>query len=211
MIGAGPHLSEERLFDSYLAARAGEAPDPPAAEHLADCADCGARYQELARFMDDLRSAGDAEVEALFPDLRLREQHQQIARRIEQVERSARVITFPRPTLARQMPTPRRRALPSWVAATAAAGLVAGVAAGLFFQRTGPAPLVVPAASLTTGAPEPVTPASDAAAADRAVEQQELFMSEIDLAADRPRTAELAAYDELTPHIREVSFQVSGR
>lgn len=212
MIGGVSHLPEEGLFDYYLAARAGEAVDPPAAEHLADCPACAARYQDLAQFMDDLRSAGDAEVDALYPEARLREQRQQIARRLEQVERSARVITFPQPASARQLPTPRRRTVPSWVAATAAAGLVAGVSVGMFFERTGRsvAAPVPAAASIPPSAPA-LLPAIDNAAIDRAAELQELFMSEIDLAADRPRTAELAAYDELTPHIREVSFMVPGR
>ena len=59
MISRARHLQEERLFDSYLAERAGEPIDPPIAEHLADCAACCARYAELAAFMDALRKDGD--------------------------------------------------------------------------------------------------------------------------------------------------------
>jgi hypothetical protein len=33
----------------------------------------------------------------------------------------------------------------------------------------------------------------------------EAFLSELDLALERPRTRELAAFDAFTPHVREVS------
>lgn len=211
MISGASHLAEERLFDCYMAARAGEPADPPTAEHLADCPACGARYADLAQFMDDLRAAGDADIDALFPAERLREQHQLIARRIEFVGRSARVITFPQAASPRQLPARRRRAVPSWVAATAAAGLFAGVAVGMFFERVGrPAPVAAPVAAVAS-APRVVAPVVEPSVVDSEMERQELFMSEINLAADSPRTAELAAYDELTPHIREVSFTLSGR
>ncbi len=213
MIGGTSHPAEERLFDCYMAARAGEPADPPTAEHLADCAECAARYTDLAQFMDDLRTSSDADIDDLFPAERLREQHQQIARRIELVGRSARVITFPQPASTRQLAAGRRRAVPGWVAATAAAGLVAGVAAGMFFERTGrPSPVTVPP-TIAASAPRVIAPVAEPAVveSESEVERQELFMSEIALAADRPRTAELAAYDELTPHIREVSFTLPGR
>ena len=49
------HLPEERLFDCYLAHHNGEAIDPPAADHLADCEPCAVRYADLVGFMDGLR------------------------------------------------------------------------------------------------------------------------------------------------------------
>jgi hypothetical protein len=204
------HLHEERLFDCYWNARGGEALDPPTAEHLADCPECAARYGELASFLDTVRDEGHAEVDALYSADDLRQQQQQIARRLESVGRSARVLAFPHATAARQLPVAGRRSFPRWVAATAAAGLFAGVAAGMVFKRTGdapasPRPQTMSSAYLVPGEEMAVDYGSDTS------DGHEYFMSELELAADRPRTAELAAYDELTPHIREARFSFAGR
>ena len=60
------HLTEERLFDVYLAERAAEPADPPAAEHLADCATCQAQYAELEGFLDVVRGEAEAETHEVF-------------------------------------------------------------------------------------------------------------------------------------------------
>lgn len=231
------HLHEERLFDCYLSVQSGEPLDPPAAEHLSDCGECAARYAELTAFMDGLRETGNAEVDAIFTADRLQQQQHDIARRLELVGRSARVIHFPQPTaVVRQMPAPARRGLPRWVATTAAAGLVAGIAAGMFLERAGhrspavalqtqtaqtaTARTATPGGALPGGSavtPMVIAPTPTALPDDGAglvageAEGQERFMFEIEMAADRPRTAELAAYDALTPHIREVRYTVAGR
>ena len=132
-----PHLSEERLFDCYLAATAGEALDPPTLEHLDDCDECAGRYAELTGFMHAIRDDGEAEVDAIFSAERLQQQQRDIARRLEFVGRSARVIHFPQASSTRQPSTTSRRPFPRWVAATAAAGLVAGMVAGMFLERAG--------------------------------------------------------------------------
>jgi len=51
VISRAGHLQEERLFDFYMAERAGEPSSPPVAEHLADCKSCGGRYADLAAFI----------------------------------------------------------------------------------------------------------------------------------------------------------------
>ena len=66
-MGRPHHLAEDHLFDCYTAEQAGESLDPRAAEHLADCRECGTRYTELTRFMDGLRSDADAETNEIFP------------------------------------------------------------------------------------------------------------------------------------------------
>lgn len=212
MIGATPHLDEERLFDCYLAVRAGQTPDPAAGEHLGDCEPCATRYAELMRFMDAVRADGDADLDTLFPADRLQRQRQEIARRIEAIGRSARVISFPRQAPARRLTSTDRRLFPRWVAATAAAGLFAGVATGLFFDRTDqPRGVRVESSEAqavsTTPAPLPSLVPGGGADPDHDAR----FMTELEMVADRPQTAELAAYDELTPHIREISFLVPGR
>jgi hypothetical protein len=203
------HLRDDRLFECYLAVRAGEAVDPPSADHLADCSMCAARFDELTRFMNTLREDADAEVDELFSARRLAQQQQQIARRIEAVGRSARVIHFPTHAAPRQLRTAVARTLPRWVAATAAAGLFAGIAAGLFFDRDRSVG-VPPMAIVQAGPDDGSEFLSPPAIVDR-VDREDAFLSELEVAAGGPRTAELAAYDALTPHIREVSVSLPVR
>lgn len=209
--GAVSHLREDRLFDYYLAKRQGEAPDRKAAAHLARCPACTARYDELTRFLDGLRQTEDAGFEAMFAADHLRDQQRQIAKRLELVGRPARVLSFPRSSSMRRVP-PTRWLFPRWVAATAAAGVAAGMAAGMFIERTGRGSRRLPASSyvevgatpLVPASPSPLVPGSD-------LERHAMFLSELEVAADGPRTAELVAYDELTPQVREVSFTVLDR
>src|SRR6185436_10199339 len=72
VIGRARHLQDERLFDCYVAERSGEPLDPPSAEHLADCVECGARYGELTQFMDGLRSEAETETDEIFTAEQLR-------------------------------------------------------------------------------------------------------------------------------------------
>jgi hypothetical protein len=198
-----PHLLEERLFDCYLAESTGERIDPPVAEHLADCAPCAARYAELSSFMESLRLEGTADADAVFTAERLRAQQQQIARRLEQAARPARIISFPGRMVRRGLTASSSRIAPRWAAAAAAAGLFIGVALGASFQL-GPghrapsltlarqsAPLLSPVA--TRG----ITPAQVAA--------DDAFLSDLEVALERPHTRELQAFDALTPHVREIS------
>lgn len=209
MIHRARHLQEERLFDSYLAERGGTPIDPPVAEHLADCEACGARYAELTAFMDGLRRDGEAEADAIFTPERLRLQQQQIAGRIALVGRPARVLSFPGRIVQRTMTASAKRSAPRWAAAAAAAGLFIGVALGASFQwraqlqtrpgyfpdttRAARAQRLTPVATRGTGAGE--------AASDDA------FLSDLELALERPHTRELLAFDALTPHVREIRDQ----
>jgi predicted anti-sigma-YlaC factor YlaD len=200
----GRHLQEERLFDSYLAERDGAPIDPPVAEHLADCSACSARYAELASFMDALRHDGDAEADAIFTPDRLHDQQQQIARRIAQVGRPARVLSFPgrivRSTLSASSARPASR----WVAAAAVAGLVLGVALGASYQwgaRT-PSQLL-----MRTSATPILAPVATRGSSPAEVAADEAFLSDLELALERPHTRELQAFDALTPHVREIRDQ----
>jgi hypothetical protein len=196
------HLHDERLFESYIAERAGDAIDPPVAEHLNECATCGVRYRELASFMDTLREQGEAEADAIFTPERLRAQQQQIDRRLEHIGRPARVISFPTRIVRRTMDASRSRMAPRWLAAAAAAGLFVGVALGASYElhaRRVPASTFVPhevtarIAPIATRGTVPPDVASDDA-----------FLSDLELALERPHTRELQAFDAFTPHVREV-------
>ncbi len=193
------HVQDDRLLDAYLAARQLAPIDPPVAEHLADCGACGARYEELAQVMDVLRMEGEAEADAVFTPERLRQQHQQIARRIEHVGRAARIISFPGRFVRRTMTASTSSTAPRWAAAAAAAGLFIGVALGASYgwgARAGALPGEMRLRPVATQGTEPVDVAADDA-----------FLSELELALERPHTRELLAFDALTPHVREIRDQ----
>ena len=98
------HLQDERLFECYLAARERrDALDPPAAEHLADCDGCAARYAELTAFMDDRARRSGRRGRRGVHRRAAAAQQQQIARRLEHVGRAARVISFPGQRAARRI------------------------------------------------------------------------------------------------------------
>ncbi len=205
MIIGARHLPDDRLFDCYTAERSGEPVDPPAAEHLADCADCTGRYAELTRFLDEVRADVDAETDELFPGERLRLQQQQIAHRLEHLGHAARVISFPGQAV-HQLRRGAARIAPRWVMGAAAAGLVIGVGVGTFFnlnlfdsQRTEPSRLAIAQPSA-----QPMPVEQPVLSPDPPVDAYDEFLQELELAGDQPYTAELVALDELTPHVRPI-------
>ena len=134
MIFRAHHLREECLFECYLAEKDGQPMEPPAAEHLADCASCNARYADLRSFMEGLHSEADRELDEVFPADRLRAQQLQIARRIEHVGHPARIISFPGHAPSHTA-VPHQRVAPRWLVAAAAAGLAIGVSVGSFLYQ----------------------------------------------------------------------------
>ena len=195
------HLHDDRLFECYLSDRTGERLDPPAAEHLTDCAECALRYQELSSFMEGLRKEADAEADAVFTPERLRLQHQDIAARIAHIGHAARVISFPRRRSADGTDHHGHRVATRWLAAAAAAGMIVGVGTAFFLQagvhdRATRTTTIARAARVKTTMPVRLSPNDPA---------DDRFLSELDLALDRPRTPELLPFDQLTPHVREVS------
>jgi hypothetical protein len=203
------HLLEKRLLDCYLAESAGEALDPRLADHLADCAPCAARYEDLARFMDRLRSEGAIETDEIFTPERLRLQHQQILRRIEHASHPARVISFPGQVVRRNMnnslggPT---RTAPRWIAAAAAAGLFVGVAVGASYQYGAHRGTPTETLARQTTAPR-LKPAGIRGISPAQVAADDAFLSDLETALERPHTRELLAFDALTPHVREVTIR----
>jgi hypothetical protein len=203
------HLHDDRLFDCYFAVRHGEALDPRVAEHLADCEACGSRYGEIALLFDRLGEDGEAAADAVFTSEQLRAQHQQIMARLERLGRAARIISFPGQLINRTVNASRAPTTPRWIAAAAAAGLVAGVALSASYQwasRAQPAGGISarvetsapPQTALTAVATDGREPAPEVAADDA-------FWSELEVALERPRTRELQPLDVLTPHVRDIT------
>jgi hypothetical protein len=206
VIHRASHLLEERLFDSYLAERGGDPIDPPVAEHLGDCPSCSRRYAELAAFMDHLRRDGDAEADAIFTPERLRLQQQQIIRRIAAVGRPARVLSFPGRIVRRTIDASATRPAPRWVAAAAAAGLFIGVAVGASFQWTSQ-PQGRPRFISDANRSSRLTPVATRGNGTPDVAADDAFLSDLEIALERPHTRELQAFDALTPHVREIRDQ----
>jgi anti-sigma factor RsiW len=205
------HLQEDGLFEYYLAEHCGEPLEPPAAEHLTDCAECRARYGDLRRFMDALRTEADSELDEIFPPERQRAQQQQIARRVESLGHHARVISFPGRQAGQPAPNPGAgsRVAHHWLGVAAAAGLVIGVGLGTTYYSQAPARERQIAASRSLDTAEaPAQAAAPALVSDLVSSVNEQFLSELELALERPHTSELVALDELTPHVREVRVQM---
>jgi hypothetical protein len=95
--------------------------------HLAGCVECRGRYAALESWLADVRGTAVAEADEAFSIERLNAQHSQIMRRLEALERPAKVLAFP----PSRHPTPSAHSGPQrWVAAAAAAGLIVGLVAG---------------------------------------------------------------------------------
>jgi hypothetical protein len=123
------HLDDDELAGIWSAATASGGPANDT--HLTSCAQCRSRYAAFSSWLEGLREEARVEADDVFPAERLAAQQAQVFRRLEAMERPARVIAFPRfsrPTASTQGNAQR------WVAAAAAAGLVIGLAAGQFLD-----------------------------------------------------------------------------
>lgn len=209
------HLLEERLFDCYLAERGGEVVDPRLAEHLADCEACAARYSDLAAFMDALQTDATIESDAVFTTERLRAQHAQIARRLEQVGHRARILSFPRRLVRDTMAPASSSAAPRWMAAAAAAGLFIGVAVGASYNYSSRPHLSsatlarqnAAATRLNGGSAATVNSVATGGVTPVQVASDDAFLSDLEVALERPHTRELQAFDAFTPHVREIGLR----
>jgi len=199
------HLKDGHLFECYFAARAGEPLDPRVVEHLGDCPACEARYDEFQAFMEGLREDADADTAVLFTDDRLRNQQQQILDRLQHVQRSARVITFPGREAASAPVHATVRVAPRWLAAAAAACLCVGVGLGSWVSpwRAAVKPLQVQAASVQ-GPAAIVAASAELVTTAKADADDDAFLMELELALVAPHSRELQPFDALTPHVRDI-------
>ncbi|MGC4082667.1 MAG: hypothetical protein QM736_11285 [Vicinamibacterales bacterium] len=125
------------------------------------------------------------------------------------MHRTARVISFPGREVASGGRTPATLTT-RWLAAAAAAGLFIGVAVGGYlgperlrpYSRQSAARLSAPAAAPAATTPVPT------AATTRVTPPPQLdddaFLMELELALARPQPRELAAFDAMTPHVRDI-------
>jgi hypothetical protein len=206
----GHHLQEDRLFDCYLSVQGGEILDPPVAEHLTDCDECGARYADLTQFMESLSADATAETDEIFTADRLRAQRQQIARKVEHLGHPARVISFPSRAASHHVGSSAPRPARRWIAAAAAAGLFVGVGTGIFLDwERAPGRRsagVIARQTVLTATQGRIAGPLEISLPDRSAEDK-AFLSELELAGERPRIRELSAVDALTPHVREINLR----
>lgn len=227
MIWRARHLQDDRLYECYLAEQTGERVDPPSAEHLADCQACQARYAELSAFMGELRSDADRELDAVYSADALHAQRSHVLRRIEHLGHAARVISFPKHQLGTAPHGGSRLVAPRWLVAAAAAGLIVGVGVGSGLQsplaHRAPAkgavsapvapqniaqPAAQPAAQPVAVEPGPTTASvSDAAGP---IDADDEFFLALGSALQRTETPELLAFEELTPHVREIRYTAAN-
>jgi hypothetical protein len=189
---SGGHLDDDVFAEIWTAALAsGQAAAHP---HLAECGQCRSRYAAFVGWLDRMHDDARDEADEAFPAERLAAQQAQVLRRLEALERPARVIAFPkfsRPVTSTQGHAQR------WVATAAAAGLVIGLAAGQFVdirdafgaRRRGPAqPGVQTARANPVTAPVAVTPADTSTVSD-----EQIFFG------DAVQAVRLSSLDEITP------------
>lgn len=166
--------------------------------HLDACSRCRGRYAEFDSWLNDIGDELRAEADDAFPSDRLVAQQAQIARRLELLERPARVIAFPK---AARAVISGHSNVRRWVTVAAAASLIAGFGLGQVVPlrnavQQQAAAVIKPQPHLTASeatkraielTPEPATPQDDELLSD----------------AFRSRVTSLNALDELTPHARD--------
>jgi hypothetical protein len=191
-LSLGRHLDDAALAaiwtDRMMAG--GEVSDP----HLAECAQCRARMDGFARWMDEVRSEAVAEADEAFPVERLAAQQAHILRRLELADRPARVIAFPTQAQPVSQSSSHIR---RWVAAGVAAGLIVGVGVGQlmdFRHATGTV------RSEWADPPRSDRPASRIQPVSAATnESDDAFMADVDASLSRNSLTELRALDAMTP------------
>jgi hypothetical protein len=197
-LGLNRHVTDADLTAVWADARLGE-PTSAAGGHVRECPACRARLTQLSTWLDGLRTDARHEADEAFPRERLVTQQAQIVRRLEAMERPARVLAFPRFTRAISVPHMGRQ---RWIAAAAVAGLIVGVGLGQTFdlRRTKPDGLAGPASQIartsTYGDRNGIQPIS-------ATPSDEAFLyQEPSLSAERVPES-LRSLHEITPSARD--------
>jgi hypothetical protein len=196
---SGGHLDDGAFAGIWSAAL--DSGQPAAHPHLAECAHCRGRYDAFVGWLDRIHVDARDEADEAFPPERLAAQQAQVLRRLEAIERPARVIVFPK--FARPVTSTQGHAQ-RWVAGAAAAGLVIGLAAGQFVdirdaftpRRTAPSQATQTARVL---APAPVATAVTPADVS-SVSDEQIFFGD---AVQGLRLSSLSSMDDITPSARD--------
>ena len=198
--GSSGHLDDGAFTEIWSASV--ESGQPSSDPHLSACQQCRTRYHAFTTWLDRIRDDARAEADEAFPAERLAAQQAQVLRRLEALERPARVIAFPkfsRPVTSTQGHAQR------WVAAAAAAGLFIGLAAGQFvdirdaFGGRRVNPQVGQTARVT--APSLSTGPSVSQGNTSSVSDESLFFGD---GVHGVRSSPLQPMDDITPRARDL-------
>jgi hypothetical protein len=195
--GSTRHLTDDVLAEIWtMAAAEGRSASHP---HFDVCPECRGRYADFTRFLEEIKNDAHAEADQVMTPERLAAQQSQILRRLEALERPARVIAFPKSTRPAISPI---RVGQRWIATAAAAGLVIGVVAGQLvdfrraFSPARPMPsVVVDSTAARTGT---VTPVNMIGPIDEA-----FIYGDAELSTRSVRDSSLHALDDVTPRARD--------
>ena len=167
--------------------------------HLEGCGECRARFDALARWIDDVAVTLRDEADEVLTPERLSAQQAQIARRLESIGRPARVLAFPK---AARAVISGHSNVRRWVTAAAAACLIAGFTLGQAFpvRQLFHKPLIASTNLTQAGTiiraqqitPEPSTTLT--------TDEELLSYARY----SRPHVQTLSALDDMTPHARDI-------
>jgi hypothetical protein len=206
-LGRRRHLDDNAIAELWCARVAASESDPPTdaseadAAHVASCAQCRARYESLGEWLADTRADAIGEADELFPPERLGNQQAQILRRLEALERPARVIAFPRVS---QPTAVSRRGPQRWIAAGAAAGLIVGLGFGELRDIRRSVRVAAPSNHLANQNLSPVSQTARGGVQTVSVSSDDMFLYDSEAASTSPSVEALQALDALTPRVRDL-------
>ncbi len=183
------HLSEAALVEVWST---GVRP-----EHLDRCDLCTERALEMSHWLEDVQDLGLADADAVFTGERLSAQRGQILQRLEQLDRPAKVISFPARKTRIAEANEGRRVSPAWLAAAAAAGLTVGVIGVEFGHSLG----------FGVNPPQLAGSATAPQVADLTTTGTDLY----DDPYGRTELASVSAMDDMTPRMIPVDIIASNR
>jgi hypothetical protein len=165
--------------------------------HLDACADCRARFAAFDGWLLGVGETLRLDADEAFPADRLAVQQAQIARRLEALERPARVIAFPKAARAVISGNSHVR---RWVTVAAAASLIAGFGLG----QVMPLRTVLQNQQAATPAtdfngPKTTAIAHKLAPVSTSLDDGELLSETF----TSPKVKNLSALDDMTPHARD--------
>lgn len=190
------HLSDATFARLWTEGLDGDAPVHP---HLAGCAACRDRFDRFAEWIDGIGGEMRDEADEMLSAERLAVQQAHIARRLETLDRPARVIAFPK---AARAVISGHSHVRRWVTIAAAASLIAGFSLGQVVPlRTAIRQKQVASAQPLTR-PTTVKIANDIAPAATSFNDEEMLSN----AFVRSRVSTLSALDDMTPHARDIAL-----
>lgn len=191
------HLSDATFARLWTEGLDGDVPVHP---HLAGCAGCRERFEQFADWIDGIGNEMRDEADELLTAERLAVQQAHIARRLDALDRPARVIAFPK---AARAVISGHSHVRRWVTVAAAASLIAGFGLGQVVPlRTAMSQKQAAAAEPLTR-PTTVKIANDLAPAATSFNDEELLSD----AFVRSRVSTLSALDDMTPHARDIALR----